>query len=269
MPEAPRPPALAAERLTVAYSGAPVIEGLDLAIPRGALTALVGPNGCGKSTLLRALARLAPLRAGRVRLDGADIARLPSRALARRVGLLPQGPATPEGLTVRELVRQGRYPHRSLFGGWTARDEAACAEALSLTGLEPLSGRAVDALSGGQRQRAWIAMTLAQESGVLLLDEPTTYLDIAHQEEVMELLRAMVDERGATIVAVLHDLNQAGRWADRIVMMKAGAIVAEGAPEEAITADLIEAVFGLRAAVSPSPVDGAPLALPLGRRRRG
>ncbi|MFV0474005.1 MAG: ABC transporter ATP-binding protein [Pikeienuella sp.] len=265
--EDPSLPALEARGLSVAYPGAQVISGLDLAVPRGALTTLLGPNGCGKSTLLRALARLIAPARGEVRIDGRPVVALTTREVARRVSLLPQSPTAPEGLSVFDLIRQGRYPHRSLFGGWTRADEAACAEALRLTGLEPLAARPLESLSGGQRQRAWIAMTLAQQSGVLLLDEPTTYLDIAHQEDLLALLRSLVETRGATVVAVLHDVNQAARWSDHIVMMKAGAIAARGAPEEVMTAERIEAVFGLRAVVTPSPVDGAPMALPA--RRRG
>ena len=267
-------PRIEAQGLHVAYPGRPVIEGLDLALPARSLTALVGPNGCGKSTLLRALAGLAAPRAGRVLLDGAPVTLLGPKRLARRVAMLPQSPVAPEGLRVEDLVRQGRYPHRALLGGWSAADAEAVARALRLTRMEDFSRRPLDALSGGQRQRAWIAMTLAQAGGrdgdaaggALLLDEPTTYLDIAHQEEVMALMRALVDDRGATVVAVLHDLNQAARFADRIVMMKAGAVAAEGAPRAVLTPERIAAVFGLKVVVAPSPVDGAPMAIPAASR---
>ena len=266
MPDPMPKPLIEARGLHVAYPGRAVIEGLDLALPARSLTALVGPNGCGKSTLLRALAGLAAPRAGQVLLDGTDVARIPPKRLARRVAMLPQGPVAPEGLSVRDLVRQGRYPHRPLLGGWSAQDAEAVAEALRLTRLEDLAERPLDALSGGQRQRAWIAMTLAQGGEALLLDEPTTYLDIAHQEEVMALLRRLVDARGATVVAVLHDLNQAARFADRMVMMKAGAVVAEGPPQAVVTPERIAQVFDLPVIVAPSPVDGAPMAIPTGAR---
>lgn len=264
-PDPDSPSALEAKGVSTGYPGAPVIEGLDLAIARGTFTALIGPNGCGKSTLLRAVARLLPLTGGAVLLDGRAIATQSSKEVARQVGILPQAPEAPEGLAVVDLVRQGRYPHRPLFGRWSPADEAACNEALGLTGLDTMRTRSLDSLSGGQKQRAWIAMTLAQKSATLLLDEPTTYLDLAHQLDVLELLQRLVRERGATVVAVLHDLNQAARYADRIVMMKAGEIVAEGAPEVTVTPEAIEAVFGVKATVVANPVDGTPLMIAVGR----
>ncbi|MEW5424786.1 ABC transporter ATP-binding protein [Amorphus sp. 3PC139-8] len=263
----PKPPAaLAASDLSTGYPGALIIDGLDLEIPRATFTALVGPNGCGKSTLLRAVARLQPLHRGTVLLDGRAIAQQSTKEIARQVGILPQAPEAPEGLSVADLVRQGRYPHRALFGRWAEADARACADALDVTGLTSLQDRPLDSLSGGQKQRAWIAMTLAQQTAMLLLDEPTTYLDLAHQLEVLDLLRALVKEQGATVVAVLHDLNQAARYADHIVMMKDGAILAEGAPDATVTQARIEAVFDIKAMVMPNPVDGTPLMIAVTRR---
>lgn len=259
---------LAAEGVSVAYGRTVVVDGLDLAIPCGAFTALIGPNGSGKSTILRALAGLLTPKAGTVRLDGRSVAELSTKEIARRVGVLAQGPVAPEGLTVLDLVRQGRYPHRSLFGRWSEQDDVACAEALALTGMEDLAGRPLDSLSGGQRQRAWIAMTLAQETPILLLDEPTTFLDLAHQIEVMELVSDLVATRGKTVVAVLHDLNQASRHADHMVLLKEGTIAAAGRPEDVMNAALIEHVFGVAVTVMPDPVMGTPMCVPLAKRSR-
>lgn len=259
---------LAAERLSLAYGRVGIVDNLDLAVPDRAFTALVGPNGSGKSTILRALAGLLAPRDGTILLDGRSIARLPSKQTARRVGVLSQGPGAPEGLTVLDLVRQGRYPHRSLFGRWSQADEDACAQALSLTGMDALRNRPLDSLSGGQRQRAWIAMTLAQETDIVLLDEPTTFLDLAHQIEVMELIATLVGERGKTVVAVLHDLNQAARYADHMVLLKAGRIVAVGRPEEVMTVKSIDEVFGVAASILADPVTGTPMCIPLAKARR-
>lgn len=253
---------LVAEGVAIGYGRGRVVEGLDLCIPPGRFTALIGPNGCGKSTILRALAGLQRPEAGRILLDGGDIARIGAKALARRVGLLAQSAAAPEGLRVEELVRQGRYPHRPFLGGWRAEDAAAVEAALARTGLSPLRDRPLDELSGGQRQRAWIAMTLAQESGILLLDEPTTYLDLAHQVEVLGLMRRLVDAEGATVVAVLHDLTQAARYADRLALVRAGRIVAEGPPAEVLTVEAVREVFGVEAAILTDPETGGPLCLP-------
>ncbi|WP_020188304.1 ABC transporter ATP-binding protein [Methylopila sp. 73B] len=261
-------PLLQSLDLTLGYGDRPVVNGVDLTVPRGAFTALIGPNGSGKSTLLRGLCRLLRPTSGQVLLDGADIHRLPTRDVARRIGVLPQGPTAPEGLTVRELVAMGRYPHQSPLGRWSDADEAACRHAMELTGLEPLGERLLDTLSGGQRQRAWIAMALAQQTEALLLDEPTTFLDLAHQIEVLDLLTDLVIDRAATVVAVLHEINQAARYADHIVMLKDGAIHAEGAPEDVLTSDNVNAVFGLQNRIFLDPDTGSIFVAPLGARRR-
>lgn len=252
------------EKLTLAYDQAVIVEGMDLRIPSGRITALVGPNGCGKSTLLRGLARLLAPRGGAAFLDGKAIHQLPTRQLARQLGILPQSPSAPEGLTVRELVAQGRYPHQSWFQQWAAGDEAAVSRALALTGMADLADRPVDALSGGQRQRAWIAMTLAQETPVILLDEPTTYLDLSHQIEVLQLLERLNREEGRTIVMVVHDLNHATRHAQHLVALKAGAVAAAGPPAEVVTPQLLRAVFGVEGAVLPDPRTGVPLCVAYG-----
>ncbi|NPD17422.1 ABC transporter ATP-binding protein [Xinfangfangia sp. D13-10-4-6] len=252
-------PALSALNVTLTYGAKPVAEGLTLTIPRGRFTALIGPNGSGKSTVLRALAGLMRPAAGEIRLGDTPLRGLSSRSLARRIGFLPQSPTAPEGLSVADLIRQGRYPHRSLFERMTAGDEAACARALQLTGLEGLARRPLDSLSGGQRQRAWIAMVLAQETDILLLDEPTTWLDIAHQIEVMALMETLVRQGGKTVVAVLHDLNQTARYAGHMVMLKAGRIIAEGPPARVMDPALIRAGFGVDCIVTPDPVTGTPM----------
>ncbi|MFV0526419.1 MAG: ABC transporter ATP-binding protein [Acidimicrobiales bacterium] len=252
-----------ARGLEVGYGDQVVLSGLDLRLrPRG-MTALIGPNGCGKSTLLGALARLLPVRSGSVLLDGEDINRLPTRAVARRLGLLPQSPVAPEGITVSELVRRGRHPHRRLAAR-TAEDDRIVADALVRTGIGDLATRGVETLSGGQRQRAWIAMALAQQTPYLLLDEPTSYLDIAHQVEVLDLLVDLT-AGGTTVVVVLHDLNHAGRYADTVVAMVNGGIAASGPPRQLITADLVAEVFGVQARVIPDPDTGTPIVLARGR----
>ncbi|MGE7470296.1 ABC transporter ATP-binding protein [Bosea sp. NPDC003192] len=267
-PDPTQPPSLAAERVSLTYGGTTIVERLDLTVPERAFTALLGPNGSGKSTVLRALAGLLAPKHGTVLLDGRSIAERPAKETARRIGILSQGPAAPEGLTVLDLVRQGRYPHRSLFGSWSQADEDACSEALRLSDLNLLRDRPLDSLSGGQRQRAWIAMALAQETDILLLDEPTTFLDLAHQIELMELIASLVDERGTTVVAVLHDLNQAARYADHMVFLKAGKIVTAGEPGQVITAQVVEQVFGLAASIVPDPVTGTPMCIPWAKGRR-
>jgi iron complex transport system ATP-binding protein len=252
---------LSTHALTLAYDGSPIVNSMDLSIPAGAITALVGPNGCGKSTLLRGLARLLAPRSGAVLLDGRAIHSLPTKALARQLGILPQGPVAPEGLTVRELVAQGRYPHQSWYEQWSETDEQATRAALEKTGMTSLAERPVDALSGGQRQRAWIAMTLAQETRVLLLDEPTTYLDMSHQLEVMHLLRDL-NADGATVVLVVHDLNLAARYAHHMVAIANGAVASAGPPAEVMTEQMLREVFGVRADIVRDVRLGVPLCLP-------
>ncbi|MFE7559007.1 ABC transporter ATP-binding protein [Kitasatospora sp. NPDC057500] len=253
---------LEARELTLAYEARTVAEQLSLQIPDGRVTVIVGPNACGKSTLLRALGRLLKPTRGAVLLDGEELARVPTKQIARRIGLLPQSPSAPEGIAVADLVSRGRQPHQSWWQQWSAEDEAAVAEALERTSTAELAERGVDELSGGQRQRVWIAMALAQGTDILLLDEPTTFLDIAHQVEVLDLVRRLNVERGRTIVAVLHDLNQAARYADHLVAMREGRIVAQGPPAEVVTAELVREVFGLDSVVVPDPVTGTPLVVP-------
>lgn len=255
---------LSARDVTLGYAGAPVIAGLSLALPAGQFTAILGPNGCGKSTLLKALARQLAPRAGQVLLDGKAIAGLGSKQAARALGLLAQGAEPPEGLNVEALVQQGRYPHRGPFSPWREADSAAVERALAHTGLVHLRDRAVDTLSGGQRQRAWIAMVLAQEAPVLLLDEPTTWLDLRHQIEVLALMRRLVEDAGLTVVAVLHDLDHAARHADHVVLMKAGQVLAQGGVREALQPDLLAQVFGVRVDVRPDPESGRLLCIPRG-----
>ncbi|GGL71342.1 ABC transporter ATP-binding protein [Wenxinia marina] len=257
-----RSPALSARSLSVGYGGLPVLARVDLDIARGEMTALVGPNGCGKSTLLKALARVLRPSAGGVLLDDAPIAQLPTRTVARRLALLPQGPVAPEGLTVEELVRQGRFPHRTLLRPWSREDAAAVARALAQTGLQGLAGRPVATLSGGQRQRAWIAMVLAQDTPLVLLDEPTTFLDLKVQVDLMALLSRIVREDGRTMVLVLHELNLASAFADRIVMMRDGRIVRDGTPRAVMQPGILREVFGLEADVITDPATGRPVCLP-------
>lgn len=265
-----KPEALSADGVSIGYGRATVVGNLDLAIPHGAFTVLVGPNGSGKSTILRALAGLLSPQRGTVLLDGLSIASLSSKELARRIGVLSQGPSAPEGLSVRDLVQQGRYPHRSLFGRWTPQDEEACRQALKLTGMEAFQDRQLDSLSGGEKQRAWIAMALAQQTDILLLDEPTTFLDLAHQLEILDLIGDLVHERHKTVVAVLHDLNQAARYGDHMVLLKAGSVTSTGRPAEVMTASAIADVFGVASSIISDPVTGTPMCVPVGRQgRRG
>ena len=257
---------LEARTLSLAYDRTTIIPELDLSLPSGRITALIGANGSGKSTLLRGLGRLLKPRSGGVYLDGQAISSLPTRAVARRMGILPQGPSAPEGLTVRALVAQGRYPHQSLFQQWTDADERAAERALAITGLRDLADRPLDTLSGGQRQRGWIAMVLAQQTEFLLLDEPTTFLDLAHQIEVLDLIAHLNEAEARTVVMVLHDINQACRYAHHLIALRDGKVVAEGDPAEIVTAPLMEAVFGIGCHVMPDPVTGAPLCVPLSGR---
>ncbi|MCS0635968.1 ABC transporter ATP-binding protein [Streptomyces sp. LP05-1] len=253
---------LTARGLTLAYDDRTVVDGLELAVPDGRVTAIVGPNACGKSTTLRALGRLLRPRGGAVLLDGTELARLPTRRVARSIGLLPQSPVAPEAITVADLVARGRQPHQAWWRQWSDEDERAVTDAMARTGVTALADRPVDELSGGQRQRVWLAMALAQETELLLLDEPTTFLDIAHQVEVLDLIRRLNRTRGRTVVLVLHDLNQAARYADHLIAMRAGRIAAEGPPREVVTAALVREVFGLEAVVVPDPVTGSPLVVP-------
>ncbi|UVY84107.1 ABC transporter ATP-binding protein [Brachybacterium sp. NBEC-018] len=254
--------ALSTRSLRVGYEQRVVCEGVDLRIERGSYTAIIGPNACGKSTLLRAAARVLPAMSGSVLLDGTDIRTVPTRRLATRLGLLPQTSLAPDGIRVADLVARGRYPHQGMFDRWSATDEAAVVAALEATGTGDLAGRLVDELSGGQRQRVWVAMALAQETPVLLLDEPTTFLDITHQYGLLELFERLRSELDRTVVVVLHDLNQAARFADHLVVMKDGAVVAAGPPGEVLTAELVEEVYDLPCRVMPDPETGAPLVIP-------
>ncbi len=264
------PPAdrLHADGVTLGYDDRVISTDLDVTIPDGSFTVIVGPNACGKSTLLRALSRLLKPSQGQVVLDGRTISSIPAKEVARRLGLLPQTSIAPEGITVADLVARGRYPHQKLLRQWSREDEAAVVEAMAATGVTELSGRLVDELSGGQRQRVWVAMVLAQETPILLLDEPTTFLDIAHQVELLELCTDLNRDRGNTLVAVLHDLNHACRYATHLIAMKDGAVVAEGAPGDVVTAALVEEVFGLPCRIIDDPVTGTPLVVPEARPRR-
>ncbi len=256
---------LHADGVTLCYEARTIATDLSLAIPDGAFTVIVGPNACGKSTLLRALARLLAPRRGQVILDGKPIAERSAKEVARRLGLLPQTATAPDGITVADLVARGRYPHQSFLRQRSRADAQAVAEAMAATGVAGLADRPVDELSGGQRQRVWIAMVLAQETPLLLLDEPTTFLDIAHQIDLLDLLAALNAE-GRTVVAVLHDLNQACRYASHLVAMRSGAILAQGSPSRIVTPDLVERVFGLPCVVIDDPVSGTPLIVPRGRK---
>ena len=258
---------LVARNLCAGYGERLIIEGLSLAIAPGRITAIVGANACGKSTLLRAMSRLLYPRQGQVLLDGQSIHGMPTRELARVLGLLPQSPIAPEGITVADLVSRGRHPHHGLVSRWSRADDEAVAAALDATKIAPLADRIVDELSGGQLQRVWIAMALAQQTDLLLLDEPTTFLDVANQIELLDLLCDLNARRATTIVMVLHDLNLAARYADRLVAMERGRVHAEGSPSEVLTEDNIRQVFGLNSRVVPDPVSDRPMVLPIGRHR--
>lgn len=257
---------LGARDLTLGYGGAAIVDSLSVDIPSGAITAIVGPNACGKSTLLRGLARLLTPTGGQVILDGADITSLKTKEVARRLGLLPQSSIAPEGITVADLVARGRFPHQKVMRQYSRDDQRAVAEAMEATGVTSIAGRPVDELSGGQRQRVWVAMVLAQQTPLILLDEPTTFLDIAHQIELLDLFAELNAEQDRTIVAVLHDLNHACRFADHIIAMKAGSIVAQGDPADVITAELVEDVYGLRCQIIDDPETGTPLVIPRASR---
>ncbi|MFI5844033.1 ABC transporter ATP-binding protein [Catenuloplanes sp. NPDC051500] len=256
---------LRVENLTLGYKDRVVISELDLPVPPGKITAIVGANACGKSTLLRAMSRLLAPRTGHVLLDGREVHRMPAKELARTLGLLPQSPIAPEGITVTDLVGRGRNPHQRMLSRWSREDDLAVAAALDATHTADLADRAVDELSGGQRQRVWIAMALAQQTDVLLLDEPTTFLDVSHQVEVLDLLTDLNATRGTTIVMVLHDLNLAARYADHLIALADGTVHASGTPGDVLTEDCVRAVFGLDSRVIEDPTSGKPLMLPLGR----
>lgn len=263
------PVRLRADGVCLGYGDRVVVDGLDLDVVAGTVTAVIGPNGCGKSTLLRALGRLLKPSGGRVLLDGRRIDRMPTREVATVLGVLPQSPSAPEGLSVADLVARGRHPHQAWYRQWSGDDENAVHQALEWTGMLDLAERPVDELSGGQRQRAWISMALAQGTDLLLLDEPTTFLDLAHQVDVLELIRRLHREAGRTVVMVLHDLNLAARYADRLVAMRDGRVVASGEPHEVITEELLREIFGLDACVIADPVAGTPLVVPVGARSVG
>lgn len=258
---------LRGEQLTLGYSKKIIATDLDVTIPTGHFTAIIGPNGCGKSTLLRTLSRLTTPQQGHVYLDSSEIQRLPSKEVARRVGLLTQNATTPSDISVKELVARGRYPHQPLFSRWRQQDEDAVMHAMHATGIETLAQQSVDTLSGGQRQRAWIAMVLAQQTSIMLLDEPTTWLDISHQIDLLELLSQLNQEQGYTLAAVLHDLNQACRYATHLIALCDGRIVAQGAPQEIVNPALIEQLYGMKCIIIDDPVAHTPLVIPLGREQ--
>lgn len=259
---------LEAKSLTISYGAEPIIENLNLQIPKGQITVLIGSNGCGKSTLLRTMARLLKAKSGTVLLDGKEIAKLPAKEVSKRMSILPQGPSAPEGLTVSQLVRQGRYPHQSWMKMWSREDERMVNQALEATNMAEHADKPVDSLSGGQRQRAWIAMTLAQGSETLLLDEPTTYLDLSHQIDVLDLLFELNEKEQRTIVMVLHDLNLACRYAHHIVAVHNKNIYAQGRPEDIVTREMVEAVFHMKCDITVDPLFGTPTCIPHGRGRK-
>ncbi|MET0989935.1 MAG: ABC transporter ATP-binding protein [Glaciihabitans sp.] len=260
---------LRAEDLSLGYDGRRIVESLSLDIAPGAITVIVGANASGKSTLLRGVARLLRPESGTVQLDGVDIASMPSKQVATIVGLLPQQPIAPDGISVSDLVGRGRYPHQGWFRQWTSTDDEIVADALRSTDTLELAERKLEELSGGQRQRVWIAMALAQDPDVLLLDEPTTFLDVTHQVEVLDLLLELNRDRGTTVVMVLHDLNLAARYADHLVVMKSGAIIAEGSPSDTLTEDVVRRAFAMESQVVPDPVCGSPMVVPIGRFHGG
>ena len=257
---------LETKKLTLAYEGAPIVRNLDLAIPAQKITVLVGANGCGKSTLLRGLARLLKPKSGTVYLDGKDISKLNGKTVAQKLAMLTQSPIAPEGLTVRDLVAMGRYPYQNWLQQWSKEDKEKIQEALSITTMTELAERDLDSLSGGQKQRAWIAMVLAQDTDILLLDEPTTYLDLAHQVELLDLLQQLHETKGKTIVMVLHDLNLACRYADCLVVVQQGKVYGMGTPKQVMTEEMVQEVFGLECRIVPDPVAETPMCIPMGRK---
>ncbi|WP_018754375.1 ABC transporter ATP-binding protein [Paenibacillus terrigena] len=260
--------AMETKDLSLAYGDALIFNKLNFAIPKGEITVFVGSNGCGKSTLLRSLARLIKPKDGTVLLDGSEIAKLSTKEVARRLAILPQGPIAPEGLTVLQLIKQGRYPYQSWLRQWSQEDEDMVKQALEATGMTPFAERTVDSLSGGQRQRAWIALTLAQGTDTILLDEPTTYLDLTHQIDVLDLLYELNERENRTIIMVLHDINLACRYAHHMVAIKDNRIWAAGKPEEIVNAELMSSVFGMECVISQDPLFGTPMVIPHGRGRK-
>ena len=259
---------LEAKQLTLAYDGAAIIRNLNLTIPVGKTTVLVGANGCGKSTLLRGLTRLLKPRSGQVYLDGKAIAKLKAKTVAKKMGMLPQSPVAPEGLTVKDLVAMGRYPYQSWLQQWSKEDDAQVAEALEITTMTELADRPLDSLSGGQRQRAWIAMVLAQDTDILLLDEPTTFLDLSHQVDLLDLLDELQSSKGKTIVMILHDLNLSCRYADYLVAIQQGKVYATGTPGQVMTEEMVKDVFNLECRIVPDPLSDTPMCIPMGRKTR-
>ncbi|KMY53279.1 ABC transporter [Bacillus sp. FJAT-27231] len=260
-------PALETKSLTLSYGDTIIIDELDLHIPKGEITVFIGSNGCGKSTLLRSLARLLKPKSGSILIDGETVSSLPTKEVAKRLAILPQGPIAPEGLTVLQLVKQGRYPYQKWYRQWSEEDKRVIHHALRATGMEDLVDRLVDSLSGGQRQRAWIAMTLAQDTDIILLDEPTTYLDMTHQIEILDLLFELNEQEGRTIVMVLHDLNLACRYAHHLIAVKDKKVYAHGKPEHVMSPELVKAVFNMNCDVTVDPLFGTPMCIPHGKGR--
>ncbi len=257
---------LKTKQLSLGYDGKAIVANLNVTIPTEKITVLVGANGCGKSTLLQGLARLLKPLKGMVYLDSKAINKLSTKSVAKCLAMLSQSPIVPEGLTVRDLVARGRYPHQNWLQQWSQEDDRMVEEALKITAMTEMAGRSLESLSGGQRQRAWIAMTLAQDTEILLLDEPTTYLDLSHQIELLDLLHELNQDRGKTIAMVLHDLNLACRYADYLIAVKQGQIYAEGSPEEIMTVTMVRDVFNLDCQIIPDPLSGTPMCIPIGRK---
>jgi len=254
-----------ADNITAGYDNSMILHDVDVSIPSNKISIIIGANGCGKSTLLKTMARLIKPASGEVTLGGKSINKIPPKQLARVLGLLPQSPIVPEGITVADLVGRGRYPHQSFLKGWTKKDYEAVNEAMEIMNITEFANRHIDELSGGQRQRVWIAMALAQQTDILFLDEPTTYLDITYQVEILDLLTDLNRKLGTTIVMVLHDINLSARYADHIFALHKGELVAEGEPSKIITSKLIKNIFGLHCSVINDPVSGSPFVIPIGR----